>query len=169
MDPSILLLTGEYEHRLDAKNRLFIPSRLRESIHSERDGLGFFIVFGPNRILCLYPDEYYRRLAVADGPRLIPPAKMVDFERVKFALAYHLDLDSHSRISLPEKMLRRAGLERDLVLIGARDHIELWDAKVWKSYLDEQLAQHEKLLELAREATAEQSSQRTNTSGGYSG
>ena len=160
MGPSILLLTGEYEHKLDAKNRLFIPARLREPIYPERDGLGFFLVFGSNKILCLYPDEYYRRLAAADGPRLVPPAKLVDFERVKFALAYHLDLDSHSRLSLPEKMLKRAGLERNVVLIGARDHIEIWDAKVWQDYLAEQLEQHEELLELGRQATAEELSRR---------
>ena len=161
MGPSILLLTGEYEHKLDAKNRLFIPARLREPIYAERDGLGFFLVFGSNKILCLYPDEYYRRLAAADGPRLVPPAKLVDFERVKFALACHLDLDSHSRLSLPEKMLKRAGLGRDVVLIGARDHIEIWDAKVWRDYLAEQLEQHEELLELGRQATAEELSRRS--------
>ena len=161
MGPSILLLTGEYEHKLDAKNRLFIPARLREPIYPERDGLGFFLVFGPNKILCLYPDEYYRRLAAADGPRLVPPAKLVDFERVKFALAYHLDLDSHSRLSLPDKMLKHAGLARNVVLIGARDHIEIWDAKVWQNYLAEQLDQHEELLELGRQATAEELSRRS--------
>ncbi len=156
MGPSILLLTGEYEHRLDAKNRLFIPSRLRESIDPDRDGFGFFVVFGPNRVLTLYPDEYYRRLAVADAPSLVPPAKLVDFERIKFAQAYHLDLDSHSRVSIPDRMLKRANLTRDVVLIGVRDHVEIWDAKVWQSYLAEQLDKHEELLELARQAHAEQ-------------
>ncbi|NIA07677.1 MAG: hypothetical protein GWP14_08620 [Actinobacteria bacterium] len=161
MGPSILLLTGEYEHRLDAKHRLFIPSRLRESIDVERDGLGFFLVFGPNRVLCLYPDEYYRRLAAVDSPRLVPPTKLVDFERIKFAQSYHLDLDTYSRVSIPEKMLKRAGLTRDVVLIGVRDHVEIWDAKVWHSYLAEQLDKHEDLLELARQAQAEQASRRS--------
>ncbi len=66
MSPSLLFLTGEYEHKLDSKNRLFIPGRLRECIYPERDGLGFFLVFGPNKILGLYPDEYYRRLALRE-------------------------------------------------------------------------------------------------------
>ena len=160
MGPSILLLTGEYEHRLDAKNRLFIPSRLRESIDPERDGLGFFVVFGPNRVLCLYPDEYYRRLAAVDGPRLVPLAKLVDFERIKFAQAYHLDLDTHSRVSIPDKMLKRAHLTHEVVLIGVRDHVEIWDARVWQTYLAEQLEKHEELLELARQAQAEQTVRR---------
>jgi MraZ protein len=161
MAPSILLLTGEYEHRLDAKHRLFIPSRLRESIDPQRDGLGFYLVFGPNRVLSLYPDEYYCRLAAADAPSLVPPAKLVDFERVKFAQAYHLDLDSHSRVSVPAKMLRRAGLTRDVVLIGVRDHVEIWDAKVWQTYLAEQLDKYEELLELARQAHTEQATRRS--------
>ena len=127
MSPSLLFLTGEYEHKLDSKNRLFIPARLRECIYPERDGLGFFLVFGPNKILGLYPDEYYRRLAVGGGGQLVPGADLVDFERVTFALACHLELDPQNRLTLPAKMVERAQLRRDVVLIGAKDHIEVWD------------------------------------------
>ena len=159
MNPSLLFLTGEYEHRLDSKNRLFIPTRLRECIYPERDGLGFFLVLGPNKILALYPDEYYRRLAVGEGPRLVPAAERVDFERVTFALASHLDLDPQNRLTLPTKMVERAQLRRDVVLIGAKDHIEIWDAKVWKDYLGGQMEKHEELLELGRQVGQERFSQ----------
>ncbi|MCK4850347.1 MAG: hypothetical protein KAT11_03295 [Phycisphaerae bacterium] len=159
MSPSLLFLTGEYEHRLDSKNRLFIPARLRECIYPERDGLGFFLVFGPNKILGLYPDEYYRRLAVSEGGQLVPGVDLVDFERVTFALASHLELDSQNRVTLPAKMVERAQLRRDVVLIGAKDHIELWDAKVWKGYLAGQLERHEELLELGRQARGERTKQ----------
>lgn len=151
MSPSLLFLTGEYEHRLDSKNRLFIPGRLRECIYPERDGLGFFLVLGPNKILGLYPDKYYRRLALSDRGQLVPGAGLVDFERVTFALASHLELDPQGRLTLPPKMLERAQLGRDVVLIGVKDHIELWSAKVWQNYLAEQLEEHEELLELGRE------------------
>ena len=155
MGPSVLFLTGEYEHKLDSKNRLFIPTRLRESIYPERDGLGFFLVFGRNKILGLYPDEYYRRMAVSEGPGLVPAAERVDFERVTFALACHLDLDPQNRLTLPARMVERARLGRDVVVIGAKDHIEIWDAKVWKDYLGKQLEKHEELLELGRQARRE--------------
>ena len=156
MSPSRLFLTGEYDHRLDSKNRLVIPGRLRECIYPERDGLGFFLVFGPNKILGLYPDRYYRRLALSEGGELVPTAGLVDFERVTFALASYLELDPQGRLTLPPKMLERAQLGRDVVLIGVKDHIELWDAKVWKTYLAGQLEQHEELLELGRQAKREQ-------------
>ncbi len=159
MSPSLLFLTGEYEHKLDSKNRLFIPARLRECIYAERDGLGFFVVFGPNKILGLYPDEYYRRLAVSGGGQLVPGAELVDFERVTFALASHLELDPQNRVTLPAKMVERAQLRRDVVLIGAKDHIEVWDAKVWKDYLAGQLERHEELLELGRQARGERTRQ----------
>ena len=159
MSPSLLFLTGEYEHKLDSKNRLFIPTRLRECIYPERDGLGFFLVLGANKILGLYPDECYRRLAVGDGPRLLPAAERVDFERVIFALACHLELDPQNRLTLPAKMIERAQLGRDVVVIGAKDHIEIWNAKVWKDYLDRQLEKHEELQELGRQARHEQGKQ----------
>ncbi len=155
MSPSLLFLTGEYDHRLDSKNRLFIPGRLRECIYPERDGLGFFLVFGPNKILGLYPDKYYRRLALSEGGKLVPKAGLVDFERVTFALACHLELDPQNRLTLPTKMIKRSQLGREVVLIGVKDHIELWDAKVWKNYLAEQLDQHEELLDLGRQARHE--------------
>jgi len=156
MGPSLLFLTGEYEHKLDSKNRLFIPTGLRESIYPERDGLGFFLTLGPNKILSLYPDEYYRRLAVKGEPSLVPAARLVDFERVNFALACHLDLDPHNRLTLPSKMIERAGLNKDVVLIGVKDHIEIWDEKVWGDYLAEHLDKYEEVLELGRETKREQ-------------
>jgi MraZ protein len=159
MSPSLLFLTGEYNHRLDSKNRLFIPGRLRGCIYPDRDGLGFFLVFGPNKILGLYPDRYYRRLALSGAGQLVPGAGLVDFERITFALASHLELDPQSRLTLPTAMLKRAHLGREVVLIGVKDHIELWDAKVWKIYLATQLSQHEELLELGRGARSGQSSQ----------
>ncbi len=159
MSPSLLFLTGEYEHKLDSKNRLFVPGRLRDCIYPERDGLGFFLVFGPNKILGLYPDQYYRRLALSEEGQLVPGAELVDFERVTFALASHLELDQQNRLTLPAKMIERAQLGRDVVLIGAKDHIELWDAKVWKNYLAGQLEKHEELLELGRHARRERPSQ----------
>ena len=146
MSPSLLFLTGEYEHKLDGKNRLFIPGKLRDHIYPDRDGLGFYLVLGRNKILCLYPDEYYRRLASEAGGGLVPAGGAVDFERVNFALATHVDLDQHFRISLPPRMLERAGLDKDVALIGAKDHIEIWDAKVWAGYLQEQLEQFEEVL-----------------------
>lgn len=164
MSPSLLFLTGEYEHKLDPKNRLFIPAGLREGIYSERDGMGFFLVLGPNKILGLYPDEHYRRLAVSEGGRLVPAAGLVDFERVSFALARHLDLDPQNRVTLPARMVERAGLGRDIMLIGVKDHIEIWDAKVWDDYLSEQLQEHDELLGLGPRAKRESMKEQTSRS-----
>ncbi len=152
MSPSLLFLTGEYEHKLDSKTRLFIPAKLRDHIYPDRDGLVFYLVLGRNKILSLYPDEYYRRLAGEAGAGLVPGAGTLDFDRINFAMATHLDLDQHSRISLPPKMLVRAGLSTDVVLAGARDRIEIWDSKVWARYLEGQLEKFEEVLDGGRQA-----------------
>ena len=75
----------------------------------------------------------------------------VDFQRVQFALATHVDVDAQGRIGMPSRMMERAGLGKDVVLIGVRDHIEIWDSTVWREYLAEQLERHQELLESGRQ------------------
>ena len=159
MDPSLLFLTGEYEHRLDSKNRLFIPTKLRDCIYPDRDGLSFYLVLGRNKILSLYPDQYYRRLAAETAGHLVPSSETADFQRVNFAMASHLELDQHSRVPLPSRMMARAGLGREVVLIGVADHIEVWDAKVWANYLAGHLERFEEVLDLGEKTVEERKKQ----------
>ena len=61
----MLLLTGEYQLCLDDKNRLSVPSRVRDQIATAEYGSGFYMLLGVNRVLWLYPDVYYERIALA--------------------------------------------------------------------------------------------------------
>ena len=168
MVPSSLFLTGEYEHKIDAKNRLFVPAALRDVIEIDADlETDFFLVLGPNKILSLYPYRYFRHLAEANREGLVRSQEAVDFDRVTFALTMHLVLDNNNRLTLPGKMLKRAGIDKDVVLIGARDHIEIWDAKVWKEYLQEHLDNYEGVLDLGRAAQG-QEAQKDNKNVGRS-
>jgi len=147
----MLLLTGEYELTLDDKNRLSIPSRVREQIVPEEHGSGFYLVLGPNRILNLYPDKYYQRIALAVAPRTVAPDEMLAYERVHFALAGKVELDRQGRVLLNEKSLRRANIKNRVMLTGVRDHLEIWDKEQWEKYLQDHLAFHEQMLLQARE------------------
>jgi len=147
----MLLLTGEYELRIDEKNRLSIPARVREQISEEEWGSGFYMVWGVNRILSLYPEKYYQRIALAVAPRRVAPDESLAFDRVNFALAGRMDLDRQGRVLLGEKMVSRAKLAEEVTLIGARDHLEIWDRQQWERYLDKHLEAHEQMLLQARE------------------
>ena len=147
----MLLLTGEYELTIDDKNRLSVPAKVREQIDSAEHGSGFYVVLGFNRILSLYPDTYYQRIALAVAPGKVAPDELLAFERVNYAMAGRVELDRQGRVLLGDKAIRRAGLKEQVTLIGARDHLELWNQDEWDVYLEEHTATQERLILQARE------------------
>ncbi len=147
----MLLLTGEYELRLDEKNRLSIPVRVREQISQDKYGRGFFQILGVNRILSLYPELYYQRIALAVAPRKVAPDESLAFDRINYALAGRVELDRQGRVLLSEKAIRRAGLKEQVTLIGVRDHLEIWNSDQWEKYSQAHLEAHEQMLLEAHE------------------
>ena len=105
---SMLLLTGEYEHTIDEKGRLFISNKLRSQIDVDEHGSNFYLVLGVNGILCLYPEKYFQQIALAVAPGTAAPDEAVVFERMSFALASKVELDRQGRLLLSEKLRRRA-------------------------------------------------------------
>jgi MraZ protein len=147
----MLLLTGEYELNLDGKYRLFIPTRVREQISQEDHSGSFYVVLGVNRIVNIYPDKYYQRIALAVAPRMVAPDELLAFERINFALAGKVELDRQGRLLLGEKLASRAGIEEQATLIGVRDHLEVWPREQWDKYMGEHLPMHEQVLLRLRE------------------
>ena len=134
------LLIGEYELTIDEKNRLQIPAEIRKSIDSERDGNAFFLVLGFNRKPWLYPERYYEQMVFQAQPEITPGQEQLDFDHLNFALADKRDWDSQGRMVIPEKTMRRTELNREVTLIGARDHLELWNRTDWESRREQLLS-----------------------------
>lgn len=135
-----LLLIGEYDLTIDEKNRLQIPAEIRKSMDSERDGNAFFLVLGLNRKPWLYPERYYEQMVFQAQPELTPGEEQLDFDHLNFALADKRDWDSQGRMVIPEKTMRRTELNREVTLIGARDHLELWNRADWESRREQLLS-----------------------------
>ena len=81
------------------------------------------------------------------------------FERISFALASKVELDGQGRLLLNESLQKRAGLKDQITLIGARDHIELWNSESWEQYLSDNMAQYQKQMSQARKAVLKKESQ----------
>ena len=148
----MLMLTGEYEHTLDEKGRLFVSNRLRGQIDVDEHGSSFYLILGTNGILCLYPEKYFQQIALAGAPGTAAPDEAVAFERLSFALASRVELDRQGRLLLGEKLRKRAKLENTLTLVGVRDHIELWNSNDWEKYLADNLGQYQEQMAHARQA-----------------
>ena len=154
----MLLLTGEYEHTLDEKSRLFISNKLRSQVDAEEHGSNFYLVLGANGILCLYPEKYFEQIALAVAPGTAAPDETVAFERISFALASRVELDRQGRLLLAEKIRKRAGLKNHLTLVGVRDHIEIWNSKDWEQYLGDNMAQYQQQMMAARQQVLQKQS-----------
>jgi MraZ protein len=141
-----MLLTGTYPRTLDDKKRLVLPRRVRELLGEPTT---LFLTPGPDQSLWVYTQEGLARLAekLEQAPGSNADGRV--FQRLYFARTETLDVDRSGRILIPDRLLQLAGLRHEVVLIGVRDHLELWDAERWQKYLDENAPRFDSVAEMA--------------------
>ncbi len=129
-----MLLTGTHTRSLDDKKRLALPKRVREQLG---DPGTLFVSPGPDQCLWLYTKAGLEELAgkLDESPATDAEARV--FRRLYFAQTEAVDLDRTGRILIPDRLHQFAQLQHEVVLIGVRDHLELWDAQRWQQYLTE--------------------------------
>ncbi|MBM4098383.1 MAG: hypothetical protein FJ260_00250 [Planctomycetes bacterium] len=130
--PFTVLFLGEYEHSLDQKQRLAIPSELREVLDEKRHGEGFIAAPGANGSLWLWPERTFAQLSQSLGGSLVGDPSMQDFERLVFSQAARVPLDSAGRVRIPDRLLQKFGLSGSIMILGVRDHLELCEPAAWK-------------------------------------
>jgi MraZ protein len=128
---------GTFDHTLDAKNRLTVPSRFRSALAGT-----VFLVKGAEPCLSLYPAETYDAMARAALANMNPlSSQKRDFARLFYANAMSMELDGAGRIMLPTRFMEHVGIKsRDVIVAGAGDCLEIWDRERWETY-DADLAQ----------------------------
>jgi MraZ protein len=125
-----LAFHGTFDHTLDAKNRLTVPAKLRTAFAE-----GAFLVREADRCISLYPSATYSALTSAALSPLNPmSAQAKELKRYFHYNAVAVELDSAGRVMVPARMLSHAGIERDVVVTGAGDCLELWDRSRWEDY-----------------------------------
>src|SRR5208283_2201241 len=127
-----MLLTGTHPRTLDDKNRLGLPKKVRELLG---DPATLYITPGPDQSLWIYTQAGLEQLSGKLDQTPATDAEARVFRRLYFAQTEAVDLDRSGRILIPERLLQFGGLEHEAVLIGVRDHLELWDAQRWQAYL----------------------------------
>ena len=122
---------GTFEHSLDAKNRLTVPSRFRTALAGR-----VFLVKGQDPCLSLFPAETYEAMANAALANATPMTSQYrDLSRYFFANAQELELDSAGRVMLPANFMSQAGIAaRELIVAGTGACLEIWDRATWHSY-----------------------------------
>ena len=121
-------MTGEYQHSLDSKGRLFIPAKLREEL-----GEIFYMTVSMDRCLCVYSAESWQ--SFSDKVSAMPYVKQRRM-RPLFAHAAKCELDSQGRTIVPLNLRAYAGLVKNVTVVGCNNHAEFWDSEAWKSVYD---------------------------------
>jgi MraZ protein len=125
-----LAFNGNFEHTLDAKHRLTVPSKFRAQLAGP-----VFLVKGVDRCISVYPEKTYSALtaaALAGLNPLSPEAR--ELKRFFHGNAADVELDSAGRVMLPPSHREHAGIDRQVMIVGAGDSLELWDLAAWKDY-----------------------------------
>lgn len=115
---------GEYRHTIDAKGRLFIPAKLRDRLGEE-----FVLSRGFDKCVCVYPSDEWEKFT--EKLEELPVAKERHIRRYFYAGACEAGVDAQGRVTLSQIYRDFAGLEKDVVIVGNRSHLELWSAEKW--------------------------------------
>lgn len=116
---------GEYKHTIDAKGRLFIPAKLREKL-----GDSFILSRGFDKCVCVYPEDEWERFTAKIEE--LPFAKERRVRRYFYAYSEDGSIDAQGRVTVNKDFREFASLEKDVVIIGNRNHFEIWSAAAWE-------------------------------------
>ncbi|HLC18500.1 MAG TPA: division/cell wall cluster transcriptional repressor MraZ [Thermodesulfobacteriota bacterium] len=123
------MFRGRYEHSIDAKGRLSIPSKIRETLSERYDSR--LVITTYDGCLIAYPFAEWQKLEekVSGLPEFKKDTRA--FLRFFYSSATDCPIDKLGRILVPQTLRDYAKLERDVVVVGAFRHLEIWSKEVW--------------------------------------
>lgn len=123
------MFTGEYRHAIDEKGRIAVPVRFRASLAG-----GALVARWLDACLALFPRTAWDDLATKVAALPISDAGARTFSRFLFSGAFEVEPDRQGRFVLPASLRAWAGLGEEAVIVGARDHVEIWAPARWADY-----------------------------------
>lgn len=123
------MFTGEYRHAVDEKGRLAVPARFRAQLEG-----GCVVARWLDTCLAIFPMPAWEALSAKVGslPMTDPNARLL--QRQLFAGAQETELDRQGRVLVPQGLRAFAGLEGEAMVLGSRDHAEIWAPARWADY-----------------------------------
>jgi MraZ protein len=123
------MFMGEYHHSIDNKGRMIVPSKFRDEL-----GEMFIITRGLDQCLFGYPISEWE--LIEEKLKGLPLTKKDAraFTRFFFSGATESELDKQGRINIPAPLLQYAKLEKECVILGVSNRIEIWSKQIWEDY-----------------------------------
>jgi MraZ protein len=127
---------GPHETTLDNKHRFLLPADLRNSIVPSQDGEAFIAIVGVNKKIWLFTENRY--LEHAEQPlNMTPGDDEIAFTQLWYGTARKLKMDPNGRILVPDELLKKTGTENSIMVVGHRDHLQIWNRAEWRAREEE--------------------------------
>jgi MraZ protein len=123
------MFMGEYQHSLDEKGRVIIPAKFRDTL-----GSSFVITRGLDNCLFVYPQSEWTLLEQKMKALPFTRSDARAFTRFFFSGAVECELDKQGRVNIPGNLRSYGKLDKDCVIIGVSNRVEIWGQEHWESY-----------------------------------
>jgi MraZ protein len=123
------VFTGEYRHTVDDKGRIAVPAKFRVQL-----GAGAVVSRWLDACLAIHTQQGWDELAAKVAALPVTNEASRRFQRFVFAGAAEVELDRQGRILVPAFLRAEIGLDGDAVVVGSRDHAEIWAPATWATY-----------------------------------
>ncbi len=123
------MFIGEYQHSIDHKKRLAVPSKFRNVLKNK-----VVVTKGLDKCLIIYPMKVWKELAEKLGTLPIGESTTRSFVRTMLAGAVDLEIDKQGRILIPDFLKSYAELNKNVIIAGVYNRLEIWDVMRWDRY-----------------------------------
>lgn len=123
------MFMGEYQHSVDDKGRMIVPAKFRELL-----GSAFIMTRGLDQCLFIYPLSEWQVLEQKLKALSLMKSDARAFTRFFFSGAVECELDKQGRVNIPNNLREHAKLDKDCILIGVSNRVEIWGKESWDTY-----------------------------------
>ncbi len=127
------MFIGEYEHTVDVKGRIIMPSKLRENI-----GEKFIITKGLDKCLFVYSKSEWANFEEKLKTLPLTNKNARDFVRFFLSGAVECEIDKQGRFLVPANLRTYANIDKEIVIIGVGTRLEIWNKESWTNYSSEE-------------------------------
>ncbi|WP_195572759.1 division/cell wall cluster transcriptional repressor MraZ [Paenibacillus sp. 1001270B_150601_E10] len=136
------MFMGEYQHNIDDKGRLIIPAKLRDNL-----GTTFVLTRGLDQCLFVYPMDQWTILEQKLQALPLMKADARAFTRFFFSGATECEWDKQGRINVPSHLREYAKLEKECMVIGVQNRVEVWSKEAWEHYFNQSASTFNEIAE----------------------
>ncbi|WP_462409179.1 division/cell wall cluster transcriptional repressor MraZ [Neobacillus sp. Marseille-QA0830] len=126
------MFMGEYHHSIDIKGRIIVPSKFREDL-----GDTFVLTRGLDQCLFGYPLSEWKEIEQKLKALPLTKKDARAFTRFFFSGATESELDKQGRVNIPAPLMQYAKLEKECVVLGVSNRIEIWSKSIWEDYFSQ--------------------------------